>query len=84
MFDLAPIEGLYRGGPEASDARVVANAGEILADLLAALQAIPVGAEPVGTMLPGDGVFIRDLDCVVRWIGARIEDQCRAVAHLAR
>lgn len=84
MFDLAPIEGLYRGGPEASDARVVANAGEILADLLAALQAIPVGAEPVGTMLPGDGVFIGDLDCVARWIGARIEDQCRAVAHLAR
>lgn len=78
---LMGLEGLHRG-PGISDRDVIMDALRLLESLRENLMSIPADCEIVGDVFEADRMLIADLDAAVRYAGARVDDNIRALGHL--
>jgi len=80
---VAGLEGLHRG-PGIDDQDVIREAIALLETLREILVALPSDCEVTSAILETDRRLVADLDAAVRYAGARVDDDLRALEDLLR
>lgn len=83
MEALAGLESLHRG-PMIDDQDVIRDAIALLETLRDVLVSIPADCEAKSVILETDRTLVANLDAAVRYAGARVDDNLRALEYLLR